>query len=393
MLEAACERVEGGADPALHARIAVRLALELNWSGDYPRAACSSTMRSGVARDSGDPRTLAYVLKDAPLPAEVPSTLPERRGWAEELIALAEPLGDPELLILALIERAQTTAQAGEARPAIDGGPRARRGAGRRARPADHPLDRTLLPGRRADAREAARGGRGHGGPCRRAGDRRGRGRGCRDGLRRSVLGTALAARRPRGLRRTCSGRERRTTPASRRSREGMPRSWRSWGEDRRGPSDPRPGCRKRLRDHPPGPDLADRHGGVRDGVHGVRRARARARASTRSSSRGPTRSRLAAPPRGGSRRTTLGLLAELMGDHARADSHFGDALAGHDRMGAPLFLRPHPARMGPCPREARRAGPCSGPARGGPRRRQAIGCAALEARAAEVLAESRLPT
>jgi hypothetical protein len=81
------------------------------------------------------------------------------------------------------------------------------------------------------------------------------------------------------------------------------------------------------------------------------------------------------------------------MGDHARADSHFADALAGHDRMGAALFsVRTRLAwglALGTRGERARARGLLE-EARDGA---HGIGCHALEARAAEALAASPLAT
>jgi hypothetical protein len=78
------------------------------------------------------------------------------------------------------------------------------------------------------------------------------------------------------------------------------------------------------------------------------------------------------------------------MGDHARADAHFEDALAGHDAMGAPLFaVRTRLewgralARRG----EGERARQLLEQAREGARD---IRCPALEERASDALAEGQ---
>jgi hypothetical protein len=100
VLEEALERLstDGG---ALRARLLVRLAVALYYSDAAPRREQLVQAALRIARDLGDAPTLAYVLDQGHIATNGPDTAERGLTWAQELIALADTAGDPDLSVRA----------------------------------------------------------------------------------------------------------------------------------------------------------------------------------------------------------------------------------------------------------------------------------------------------
>jgi tetratricopeptide (TPR) repeat protein len=100
-LETGLERL--GSDPAaLRARLLVRLAVALYYAPESARRREELVQEAlGIARGLDDPPTLAYVLDQGHIATNGPDTTERGLAWAQELFALADQAGDPELAVRA----------------------------------------------------------------------------------------------------------------------------------------------------------------------------------------------------------------------------------------------------------------------------------------------------
>jgi tetratricopeptide (TPR) repeat protein len=87
----------GGEDSPLRARLLARLALELYYSGEPERRLQLSEEAVALAHELGDPRTLAACLDARHYALWRPENVHERLEVAAELRRVAEETGDPEL--------------------------------------------------------------------------------------------------------------------------------------------------------------------------------------------------------------------------------------------------------------------------------------------------------
>ena len=92
MLEQARDAL-GARDSALHAMILARMSVEYFWAHD-PRRSELSHQSVEIARRSGDPATLLYVLYARHTAVWEPDNLEERLAIASEIIALAGQTGN-----------------------------------------------------------------------------------------------------------------------------------------------------------------------------------------------------------------------------------------------------------------------------------------------------------
>jgi tetratricopeptide (TPR) repeat protein len=102
VLEEALAAVDPG-DPALRARLLVRLAVAMYWSNEPDRREALVDEAVGIARRLGDPATLAFVLDQGRIATSGPDTLERELAWAHELFALSEQLGDHEAAVRARV--------------------------------------------------------------------------------------------------------------------------------------------------------------------------------------------------------------------------------------------------------------------------------------------------
>ncbi|HWV86705.1 MAG TPA: AAA family ATPase [Capillimicrobium sp.] len=89
--------LDGGSQPARRARLLALLAMELVWDGDPDGRRALADEALALAREHGDERTLALVLRDHYHARWSPDTVQERTAWAQELGALADRLDEPLL--------------------------------------------------------------------------------------------------------------------------------------------------------------------------------------------------------------------------------------------------------------------------------------------------------
>ncbi|HEV7535831.1 MAG TPA: hypothetical protein VGP90_09365, partial [Acidimicrobiia bacterium] len=87
----------GPADGALRARLLALLAMELTFTPEHERRVALVEEAVAVARRVADQAALARVLVSCHWCARQPDTLDAVTGWAGELVALGEELGDPEV--------------------------------------------------------------------------------------------------------------------------------------------------------------------------------------------------------------------------------------------------------------------------------------------------------
>jgi tetratricopeptide (TPR) repeat protein len=86
---------------ALRARLLVRLAVALYYSDQAQRREDLVQEALSIARGLDDPPTLAYVLDQGHIATNGPDTTERGLAWAQELFALADAAGDPELSVRA----------------------------------------------------------------------------------------------------------------------------------------------------------------------------------------------------------------------------------------------------------------------------------------------------
>lgn len=84
---------------ALRAQLLARLAKEITYSDSYEQREQYSYEAVTLARNTGDPYALGSALCDHCIATWRPDTLHERLSLSVEIMALAEQLGDPELLL------------------------------------------------------------------------------------------------------------------------------------------------------------------------------------------------------------------------------------------------------------------------------------------------------
>jgi len=89
--------LDDGRRPAQRARLMALLAMELVWDGDPDTRRPLAAEALALAREHGDERTLALVLRDGFHARWSPDTVAERAGWAAEMAGLADRLDDPLL--------------------------------------------------------------------------------------------------------------------------------------------------------------------------------------------------------------------------------------------------------------------------------------------------------
>ncbi len=88
---------QGGADTALRARLAARLAGQLYWvPGSLDRRQTLAAEAVSVARRLGDPAALAACLDSTTFATWTPAGSEQRRAAGEEIVALAGQVGDRE---------------------------------------------------------------------------------------------------------------------------------------------------------------------------------------------------------------------------------------------------------------------------------------------------------
>ncbi|MEO6496453.1 MAG: AAA family ATPase [Solirubrobacteraceae bacterium] len=97
-LAGALRRLEGGDTPR-RARVMAALARTLYWSQDRQRRDALVEEAIAVARRIGDPATLARVLGDCHIATWDPDSPERSLPWAEEMLELAEQVGDTELAL------------------------------------------------------------------------------------------------------------------------------------------------------------------------------------------------------------------------------------------------------------------------------------------------------
>jgi tetratricopeptide (TPR) repeat protein len=103
-LVAVLEEALNGLPPdgsALRARLLVRLAVALYYSDQAQRREDLVQEALSIARGLDDPPTLAYVLDQGHIATNGPDTTERGLAWAQELFALADAAGDPELSVRA----------------------------------------------------------------------------------------------------------------------------------------------------------------------------------------------------------------------------------------------------------------------------------------------------
>ena len=237
-------------------------------------ARSSSQEALGIARGLDDPPTLAFVLDQGQIATNGPDTTERGLAWAQELFALADAAGDPELggprAVVADRPAARARRPAGRRHGDRDARPHRHRLA-RPARPRLHPAaPRAAGDDRRAPGRHRARSSTrasSWAGACRT--------RPCRSSPARSCSGCASG-----------QGRLRELEDAVRQFADQLPAmpAWRvalatlylHTGRARRGAARVRPPRRARLRDHPARQRLVDRHGAAGRAERDLPRRRAR---------------------------------------------------------------------------------------------------------------------
>jgi class 3 adenylate cyclase len=112
MLEAAVLAVP--ARSAARARLLGQLAAELVYAEDRDRRFALAAEAMALAREVGDPETLADVLATADYAIQVPSTLVQRRGISAELAVLHRTAGTPHSRAIAAFGRSITALEAAD---------------------------------------------------------------------------------------------------------------------------------------------------------------------------------------------------------------------------------------------------------------------------------------
>src|SRR5213594_3793994 len=90
----------GERDPGLRARLLARLAINLYWAPEPERVLALSEEAVTLARQLGDPRDLAAVLRARWIALWRPETAEERLAIADEIVRLGEQTADRELALL-----------------------------------------------------------------------------------------------------------------------------------------------------------------------------------------------------------------------------------------------------------------------------------------------------
>src|SRR2546426_8208808 len=90
----------GERDPGLRARLLARLAINLYWAPEPERVLALSEEAVTLARQLGDPRDLAAVLRARWVALWRPETAEERLAIADEIVRLGERMADRELALL-----------------------------------------------------------------------------------------------------------------------------------------------------------------------------------------------------------------------------------------------------------------------------------------------------
>ena len=112
-LEAALEAT-GDDDAPTRARLLAALAQEIVFAGDRERRMPLADEALAIARRSGDDSTLAHVLLQNSYTLSTPDTLVKRLPDTEELVVLAERLGDPVITARASLYRAPCPRRVGD---------------------------------------------------------------------------------------------------------------------------------------------------------------------------------------------------------------------------------------------------------------------------------------
>jgi class 3 adenylate cyclase/tetratricopeptide (TPR) repeat protein len=112
-LQAALELV-GEADSPTRARLVAHLALEQAFRGGRAELARVAGDAIAMARRLADPATLADVLLTSFYVIWAPSTVHQRLGQTDELLALAEELGDQRIAVHAYFHRARAAMELGD---------------------------------------------------------------------------------------------------------------------------------------------------------------------------------------------------------------------------------------------------------------------------------------
>jgi len=99
LLEEALHRL-GDGDPGLRAQLLARLAINLYWAPEPERVVALSEEAVRLARQLGDPRLLAAVLRARWIALWRPEGAAERLAIADEILHLGERTGDRELALL-----------------------------------------------------------------------------------------------------------------------------------------------------------------------------------------------------------------------------------------------------------------------------------------------------
>src|SRR6266705_4242493 len=99
LLEEALHRL-GDGDPGLRAQLLARLAINLYWAPEPERVVALSEEAVRLARQLGDPRLLAAVLRARWIALWRPEGAAERLAIADEIVHLGERTGDRELALL-----------------------------------------------------------------------------------------------------------------------------------------------------------------------------------------------------------------------------------------------------------------------------------------------------
>jgi predicted ATPase/class 3 adenylate cyclase len=111
-LQAALELV-GETDSPTRARLMAHLALEQAWTGDQAEINRLTRDATAMARRLGDPATLADVLLTSFYPLYAPSTVQQRLEHTDELLSLAEELGDRRIAAHAYHHRTRAAMEVG----------------------------------------------------------------------------------------------------------------------------------------------------------------------------------------------------------------------------------------------------------------------------------------
>jgi class 3 adenylate cyclase/tetratricopeptide (TPR) repeat protein len=112
-LERALE-LDDSADLANRAQLISRLAMEREFDFDHHRRRALVAEALQLARDAGDPRTLATVLADYFWTVWAPDTLERRRATVLELLGMLDDVGDPALEFWASLQDVCVSIESGD---------------------------------------------------------------------------------------------------------------------------------------------------------------------------------------------------------------------------------------------------------------------------------------